>query len=62
VSAPQPLFIRQRTLLWSIVEDWEHVKVAERETVVASLFETITARADELDFTPRESWKDYVRP
>jgi hypothetical protein len=28
---------------------------------VASIFETITAGTDELDFTPRESWKDCVR-
>lgn len=35
--------------------------MTERKTVVASIFETITAGPDELDFTPRESWKDYVR-
>jgi hypothetical protein len=28
---------------------------------VASIFETITADESTLDFTPRESWKAYVR-
>ena len=60
-SAPQPLFVRQRTLLRTLVEDWAHVTLDERKRLVASIFETITADEHELDFAPRESWKAYVR-
>jgi hypothetical protein len=61
VSAPQPLFVRQRTMLRSLVEDWEHVMLEERKKVVASIFEVVTADEAECEFTPRETWKDFVR-
>ena len=63
VSAPQPLFVRQRTMVQTLVEDWLHVTLEERKRLVASIFEVITLTPDQavLDGTPRESWKDYVR-
>jgi hypothetical protein len=62
-SAPQPLFVRQRTMVRTLVEDWVHVTIDERKRLVASIFEVITLSTDqeELDCTPRESWKTYVR-
>jgi hypothetical protein len=63
-SAPQPLFVRQRTMLRTLVEDWEHVTLDERKRLIASIFETVTADPTKdvaLDCTPREGWKAYVR-
>ena len=62
-TAPQPLFVRQRTMLRSLVEDWAHVTLDERKRLIASIFEKITLTPDDkvLDCTPRESWKAYVR-
>src|SRR5207245_160873 len=34
-TAPQPLFVRQRTMLRSLVEDWGHVTLDERKQLVA---------------------------
>jgi hypothetical protein len=60
-SAPQPLFVKQRSMLRTLVEDWEHVTIDERKRLVASIFEVIVADESALDFTPRESWKAYMR-
>jgi len=58
----EPVFVRQRTMLSSLVEDWEYLAVDERKAIVGKVFEQITADAEGLDeFVPREAWKDYVR-
>jgi hypothetical protein len=45
-----------------VVEDWPDVTLEERKRLVASIFEVITLDdTRELDWTPRESWKDYAR-
>jgi hypothetical protein len=63
MAAAEPLFVRQRTMVRTLVEDWVHVTLEERKRLVASIFEVITLTPDqeELDCTPRESWKTYVR-
>jgi hypothetical protein len=62
VKRSEPVFVRQRTMLSSMVEDWDYLAVAERKAVAGKVFEQITADADGLDeFIPREAWKDYVR-
>ncbi len=61
-SKPQPVFVRQRTLIRTLVDDWEYLTPDERKGLIADIFEEI--RADENgieDFLPREAWKQYMR-
>jgi hypothetical protein len=61
-SRPQPVFVRQTTLLCTLVDDWDYLSPEERKALIGDIFEEI--RADESgieDFLPREVWKQYMR-
>lgn len=61
-SAPEPSFVRQRTMLRSLVDDWQHLTVDERKRIVGMIFEAILPNDEGLEeWVPRESWKTYVR-
>lgn len=46
---------------YGFVDDWAYLTIDERKRLVGTIFETITASEDDLDFAPREGWKAYVR-
>ena len=61
-SSPRPVFLRQRTMLRTLVDDWELLTLDERRALVGEIFEEITANETGVeDFLPRESWKQYMR-
>ena len=61
-SSPRPVFVRQRTMLRTLVDDWAFLTTDERRALVGEVFEEIKANPDGIeDFLPRELWKDYMR-
>lgn len=61
-SKPQPVFVRQRTMLATLVDDWEFLDESDRRALVSEVFEEIRAtEAGIEEFLPRERWKDYMR-
>ena len=61
-SRPQPVFARQRTMLATLVDDWEYLAAEERKALVGEVFEEITASERGIeDFLPTETWKRYMR-
>ena len=61
-SAPEPVFVRQRTLLRSIAEEWDEMTLDERKRLIAVVFEEIQADAEGLrELVPHEEWKACLR-
>lgn len=61
-SKSQPVFLRQRTLLRTPVDDWDFLTPDERRALVADVSEEIRAGENGIeDFLPREVWKQYMR-
>lgn len=61
-SSPRPLLLRQRTMLSTLVDDWDFLSADERKALIAEIFEEITAsELGIVDFLPREAWKSYMR-
>lgn len=61
-SSPQPVYVRQRTMLTTLVDDWDHLTPDERRALVAHIFEEIVAGEDGIEnFMPHETWKPYMR-
>ena len=61
-AAPEPATVRQRTLLRTLVDDWDHLTLDERKRFVGLVFEEIVADADGLrELLPHEEWKTYMR-
>ena len=58
----KPLLIRQRTMLRTLVDDWDEMTLEERKRLIGLVFEQITADAEGLTgLQPREDWKPYMR-
>jgi hypothetical protein len=61
-SAPEPVFVRQRTLLRSMVEEWDEMTLDERKRLIAVVFEEIQADAEGVrELVPHEEWKACLR-
>jgi hypothetical protein len=57
-SKPQPVFVRQRPLIRTLVDDWQFLTMDERRALIADIFEEIGADEEGIeDFLPGELWK-----
>jgi site-specific DNA recombinase len=62
LTSPEPVFVRQRTLLRSMVEEWDEMTLDERKRLIAVVFEEIQADAEGLrELVPHEEWKACLR-
>lgn len=58
----EPVLVRQRTMLATLVEDWDEMTPEERRRVVGVVFAEIHASSDGIArLLPREDWKLYIR-
>jgi hypothetical protein len=61
-SKPRPVFLRQRDMMRTLVDDWEHMDTAERRRIIEDVFAEVHANAEGLtDFLPRDEWRPYMR-
>jgi hypothetical protein len=60
-SAGEPTFVRQRTALRSLVDDWPEMNADQRKRVLATIFDEIVGSEDAIEFTPREGWRPYLK-
>lgn len=59
---PEPVLVRQRTMLATLVEDWDEMTPEERRRVVGVVFAEIHASSDGIKrLLPREDWKPYMQ-
>jgi hypothetical protein len=58
----EPTFVRQRTALRTLVDDWTEMGPAARRRVLGTIFErVVVGEKGDLELIPREGWKPYVR-
>ena len=58
---PEPVLVRQRTMLATLVDDWDEMTAEERRRVIDVVFAEIHARSDGIvKLLPRENWKPYM--
>jgi site-specific DNA recombinase len=58
----EPVLVRQRTMLATLVEDWDDMTPEERRRVIGVVFAEIHASSDGIArLLPREDWKPYMQ-
>ena len=59
---PEPVLVRQRTLLRSLVDEWAELSVDERRRLVELVFAEIRADGEGIaELVPHEEWRPYMR-
>ncbi len=58
---PEPVFVRQRTMLATLVDDWDEMTSEERRHLIGTVFAEVYADKDGISkMLPREDWKPYM--
>jgi hypothetical protein len=61
-SAGEPTFVRQRTSLRSLVDDWDDMTADQRKRLLGTIFEEITVGAHGVsELVRREGWRPYMK-
>jgi hypothetical protein len=60
-AAGEP-FVRQRTALRSLVDDWAAMSADHRKRLLGTMFEEVIVGSGEVsELVPREGWKRYLK-
>ena len=59
---PEPVLVRQRAMLSSLVEDWDEMTIEERRRLIGTVFSEIYPPDAEgrIRALPRDDWKPYM--
>ena len=58
----EPVFLRQRTALRSLVDDWAAMSPDQRKRMLGTIFEEVIVGAGEVsELVPREGWRPYLK-
>jgi hypothetical protein len=58
---PEPVFVRQRTMLATLVDDWDEMTPEERRHLIGTVFAEVCADKDGISkMLPRGDWKPYM--
>ena len=58
---PEPVLVRQRTMLATLVDDWDDMTAEERRRVIDVVFAEVHASSAGIaKLLPREDWKPYM--
>ena len=61
-SKPRPVFLRQRDMLRTLVDDWRDMETRERRRLIEDVFAEVRANeAGVTEFLPRDDWRPYIR-
>jgi len=61
-AAGEPTFVRQRTSMRSLVDDWDEMSADQRKRVLGTMFEEVIVDGDGIsELVPREGWRPYLK-
>lgn len=59
---PQPLFVRQQTMLRSLIDEWDELTNEERRRVIGRVFTEVRADANGIaELVPQADWRPYMQ-
>ncbi len=58
----EPVLVRQRTMLFTLVDDWDETTTEERRKLIGPVSQRIHVDANGITrLLPRDNWKPYIQ-